>query len=61
MSPRRYKPYGLSRREREGFTRAVLEDPTVPLAPRCPRCDTYCSGKPGGWWCGECSAPVTGR
>lgn len=27
-------------------------------APSCPRCQTVATGKPGGWWCGECSVPV---
>lgn len=33
----------------------------VPPPPSCPRCDAPASGKPGAWWCGECSAPVVVR
>jgi len=52
-----YKPYGLTQRQRRALAPPLLIKPP----PECPRCHVPATGVVGGWWCGECSAPVTGR
>lgn len=60
-----YKPFGLSRSAKrrylgESAIAGLRSDPPPPDVPFCPRagCGARCSGRPGNWWCGECSAPV---